>query len=135
MHAVKHIHSEHSRIVNFVEAWVHRERENLSRDKDRDWHHGLLLKQGLLVKEFWLVQHHLEILQTEMIDLVGTCREGQILLSVPPIGMSQAATIITTVGTIATFEQASELKCSFDQAPRQERTGISFDRTKLDPPN
>jgi transposase len=56
---------------------------------------------------------------------------GQILLSMPPIGPVQATTIIATVGNIANFEKASELKCYFGWAPRQEQTDISFDRTTL----
>lgn len=58
-------------------------------------------------------------------------REGHILLSIPPIGPIQAATIIATVGNIANFEKASELKSYFGWAPKRSQTGVSFDRTKL----
>lgn len=92
---------------------------------------GLKVEQELLTKELRLVQEHLERLDTVIADIVKTCREGQILLSMPPIGPVQAATIIATVGTIANFEKASELKCYFGWAPRQDQTGVSFDRTKL----
>ena len=92
---------------------------------------GLKLEQELLTKELRLVQEHLERLDTEIADIVKSCREGQILLSMPPIGPVQAATIIATVGTIANFEKASELKCYFGWAPRRDQTGISFDRTQL----
>jgi transposase len=92
---------------------------------------GLKVEQELLTKELRLVQEHLERLDTEISDIVKNSREGQILLSMPPIGPVQAATIIATVGTIANFEKASELKCYFGWAPRQEQTGVSFDRTKL----
>jgi transposase len=92
---------------------------------------GLKVEQELLMKELRLVQQHLERLDTAIADIVKTCREGQILLSMPPIGPVQAATIIATVGNIANFERASELKCYFGWAPRQEQTGTSFDRTKL----
>ncbi len=92
---------------------------------------GLKVEQDLLIKELRLVQEHLERLDTAISDIVKNCREGQILLSMPPIGPVQAATIIATVGTIANFEKASELKCYFGWAPRQDQTGVSFDRTKL----
>lgn len=92
---------------------------------------GLKVEQELLTKELRLVQEHLERLDTAIADIVKNCREGQILLSMPPIGPVQAATIIATVGTIANFEKASELKCYFGWAPRQDQTGVSFDRTKL----
>ena len=48
-----------------------------------------------------------------------------------PIGHVQAATIIATIGSIANFEKASELKSYFGWAPRRHQTGVTFDRTKL----
>ena len=99
--------------------------------KNVDRLRGLKVEQELLTKELQLVQEHLELLDAEISDIVKNCREGQILLSMPPIGPVQAATIIATVGTIANFEKASELKCYFGWAPRQDQTGVSFDRTKL----
>jgi transposase len=92
---------------------------------------GLKVEQELLLKELRLVQEHLERLDTEIAEIVKSCREGQILLSIPAIGEGAAATIIATIGNIANFEKASELKCYFGWAPRQDQTGISFDRTKL----
>jgi hypothetical protein len=62
---------------------------------------------------------------------VTRSREGQILLSIPPIGPIQAATIIATIGNIANFEKACELKSYFGWAPKRAQTGVSFDRTKL----
>jgi transposase len=99
--------------------------------KDVDRQHGLVLEQSLLIKELRLIQTHLEVLQTEMSDIVRNCREGQILLSMPPTGVIQAATIIATVGNIANFEKASELKAYFGWAPKRDQTGTSFDRTRL----
>ncbi len=92
---------------------------------------GLKLEQELLIKELRLLQEHVERLDTEIADIVKNCREGQILLSIPSIGPVQAATIIATMGNIANFEKASELKSYFGWAPRQDQTGVSFDRTKL----
>jgi transposase len=99
--------------------------------KDVDRQRGLLVEQAFLIKELRLVQEHLELLQTEISDIVTTCREGKILLSIPPIGLIQAATIIATIGNIANFEKADELKSYFGWAPRRDQTGVSFDRTKL----
>jgi Transposase IS116/IS110/IS902 family len=92
---------------------------------------GLKVEQELLIKELRLIQEHMERLDTEIADIVKNCREGQILLSMPPIGVVQAATIIATVGNITNCEKASELKCYFGWAPRRDQTGVSFDRTKL----
>lgn len=78
--------------------------------KDLDRQHGLVLEQGLLIKELRLIQEHLGVLQTEMSDIVNNCREGHILLSIPPIGIVEAATIIATIGNIANFEKACQLK-------------------------
>jgi transposase len=99
--------------------------------KDRDRQHGLLIEQGLLIKELRVVQEHLDILQTTISEVVANSREGQILLSIPPIGPIQAATIIATVGNIANFEKASELKSYFGWAPQRSQTGVSFDQAKL----
>jgi Transposase IS116/IS110/IS902 family len=43
----------------------------------------------------------------------------------------QAATIIATVGNIANFGKACELKSYFGWAPRKKQTGVSMDRTNL----
>lgn len=99
--------------------------------KDVDRQRGLVFEQGLLVKELRLIQEHLALLQTTITDSVTTCREGQILLSMPPTGPIQAATIIATVGNIANFEKASELKSYFGWAPKRDQSGTSFDRTPL----
>jgi len=69
---------------------------------------GLKVEQELLIKELRLVQQHLERLDMEIADIVKTCREGQIVRSIPAIGEGAAA---TSIATIANFEKASELKC------------------------
>jgi len=73
----------------------------------------------------------MERLQTEITDIITNCREGQIVLSIAPIGPLQAATIIATIGHIDNFNKASELKSYFGWAPRRSQTGVSFDWTKL----
>jgi len=99
--------------------------------KDVDRQRGLVFEQALLIKELRLIQEPLALLQTTITDIVTNCREGQILLSVPPIGAIQAATIIATIGNIANFEKASELKSYFGWAPKRNQSGSSFDRTAL----
>jgi transposase len=99
--------------------------------KDIDRQQGLLIEQGLFIKELRVVQEHLDILHTTISEVVVNSREGQILLSIPPIGPIQAATIIATVGNIANFEKASELKSYFGWAPERSQTGVSFDKSKL----
>jgi hypothetical protein len=92
---------------------------------------GLKVEQESFIKEMRLVQEHIERLDTEIADIVKNCRQGQILLSIPSFGEGVAATIIATIDNIANFEKASELKCYFGWAPRQDRTGASFNRTRL----
>lgn len=98
---------------------------------DLDRQRGLVIEQGLLIKELQLIQEHMETLHTTITDIVQNCREGQILLSIPPIGPVQAATVIATVGNIANFAKACELKSYFGWAPSKKQTGITMDRTSL----
>ena len=98
---------------------------------DADRQRGLLIEQALFIKELRVIQEHLDILHTTISGVVANSREGQILLSIPPIGPIQAATIIATVGNIANFEKASELKSYFGWAPERSQTGVSFDTAKL----
>ena len=99
--------------------------------KDGDRQRGLLLEQSLLIKELRIVEEHLQILHTTITEIVSHSREGQILLSIPPIGPIQAATVIATIGNIANFERACELKSYFGWAPHRSQTGVSFDRSRL----
>ena len=94
---------------------------------------GLLLEQELLIKELRLIQDHLERLEGEICQIVEQCREGNILLSIPPVSPLAAATILATIGHIANFENAGCLKAYFGWAPKRAQTGITFDRTSLTP--
>ena len=67
----------------------------------------------------------------EVTQIVEHCREGQILLSIPPISPICAAAILATIGHIANFEDAGHLKSYFGWAPKRAQTGVSFDRTSL----
>jgi transposase len=101
--------------------------------KDRARQRSLLLEQELLIKELHLMQNHLERLEGEISQIVQTCREGKILLSIPPISPLAAATILAGIGHIANFEDAAHLKSYFGWAPRRAQTGVTFDRTRLTP--
>jgi hypothetical protein len=99
--------------------------------KDLARQRGLLLEQELLIKELRLLQDHLERLEREICQIVEQCREGKILLSIPPISPLIAASILAAIGHIANFENAGRLKSYFGWAPKREQTGVSFDYTSL----
>lgn len=64
--------------------------------KDVTRQRGLVLEQGLLIRELRLMQTHLEQLEEEIYRIVERCREGKILLSIPPVTPLAAATILAT---------------------------------------
>lgn len=99
--------------------------------KDQARLRGVVFEQKQLIRELKLIYEHLEQLETEITQIVEHSREGKILTSIPPIGSIQAATIIASIGHIANFSRASELKSYFGWAPIDEQTGISIDRTRL----
>jgi transposase len=99
--------------------------------KDVARQRGLVLEQGLLIKELRLIQEHMERLDLEIGQIVEESREGQILLSIPPISPVHAAAILAAIGHIANFRSAGHLKSYFGWAPKRAQTGVSFDRTSL----
>ncbi len=99
--------------------------------KDVARQRGLVSEQALLIKELRLLQDHLEQLEGEICQIVEQCREGKILLSIPPISLLAAATILATIGHIGNFESAGHLKSYFGWAPQRAQTGVTFDRTRL----
>ena len=99
--------------------------------KDVNRQRGLMLEQSLLIKELRLIQQHLEQLEAEICQIVEQSREGQILMSIPGIGPLSAATLIATIGNIANFSRASELKSYLGWAPTRDQSGTSFDRSSL----
>lgn len=99
--------------------------------KDVNRQRGLVFEQSQLIQELKLIQQHLEQLEAAICQIVEHCREGQILTSIPGIGPIPAATIIATIGNIANFSRASDLKSYLGWAPSREQTGTSFDRSRL----
>jgi transposase len=77
------------------------------------------------------MQEHMKRVDMEVAQIVEHSREGQILLSIPPICPMYAAAILATSGHIANFEDAGHLKSYFGWAPKRAQTGVSFDRTSL----
>ncbi len=94
---------------------------------------GLTFEQAQLITELELIQQHLEQLEAEISQIVEHSREGQILTSIPGIGPSQAAAIIASIGNIANFERASQLKSYFGWAPSVSQSGYSLDHVRLTP--
>jgi hypothetical protein len=78
---------------------------------------GLVLEQAQFIRELRMLQEHIQQLDKEIRQLVERSREGQILTSIPGIGIIQAAAIMAAIGTILNFERASELKSYFGWAP------------------
>jgi len=94
---------------------------------------GLVFEQKQLITELKLIAEHLQQLETEMIQIVEHCREGKILTSLPGIGPQAAAALIATIGTIANFERAAQLKSYFGWVPKVAQSGSSLDWTRLSP--
>lgn len=94
---------------------------------------GLTFEQEQIIAELELIQRHLEQLDTELIQIVEHCREGRILTSIPGIGPLQAASIIASIGNIANFERASQLKSYFGWAPKVSQSGYTLDSARLTP--
>jgi transposase len=93
---------------------------------------GLTFEQEQLIAELELIQRHLEQLETELTHIVEHSREGKILTSIPGIGPSQAA-IIASIGNIANFDRASQLKSYFGWAPSVSQSGYTLDHVRLTP--
>ena len=99
--------------------------------KDLIRQRGLVLEQNQLIRELRLLQEHIQQLDTEISQLVEHSREGQILTSIPGIGIIQAAAMMAAIGTIWNFERASYLKSYFGWAPVSEISGTTLDQVHL----
>jgi transposase len=94
---------------------------------------GLVFEQNQLIRELKLIQEHLELLETEMAQILEHSREGQILTSIPGIGTIAAANIIAMIGNIANFDRPSQLKSYFGWAPLLSQSGSTLNRARLSP--
>lgn len=95
--------------------------------------HSLVVEQQQLIEELALIGQHIAQLETEMVKVVESCREGKILLSIPGIGPLAAATLIALIGTIANFERAAQLKSYVGWVPKVAQSGSTLDWTRLSP--
>jgi hypothetical protein len=65
------------------------------------------------------------------VQVIAHSREGQILTSIPGIGATHAAAIIASIGNIANFEHAAQLKSYFGWAPQVTQSGSTLDHSRL----
>jgi transposase len=94
---------------------------------------GLVIAQSQLIAELKLLEEHLAQLEAEIIQVAEQSREGKILTSITGIGPMAAATLIATIGTIANFERAAQLKSYFGWAPKMAQSGTTLDWARLSP--
>jgi transposase len=94
---------------------------------------GLVMAQKQLIAELKLLEEHQTQLEAEIIQIVEQSREGKILTSIPGIGSMAAAMLIATIGTIANFERAAQLKSYFGWAPKVAQSGTTLDWARLSP--
>jgi Transposase IS116/IS110/IS902 family len=92
-----------------------------------------VVAQKQLIAELKLLEEHLTQLEAEIIQIVEQSREGKILTSLPGIGSMAAATLIATIGTIANFERAAQLKSYCGWAPKVAQSGSTLDWARLSP--
>jgi transposase len=92
---------------------------------------ALVLEQRQLIGELRLQQAHLQELDEEILRVVTTSREGQILTSIPGIGPTLAAAIVSAIGHIGNFPTAAALKSYFGWAPVTSQSGTSLDVAHL----
>ncbi len=92
---------------------------------------ALALEQKQLIKELQVSNEHIEELDSKIAAAIAESREGKILLSMPAIGVNQAAMLIAGIGSIANFESAAKLRAYSGWSPRQDQTGTSYDSMVL----
>ena len=94
---------------------------------------ALELEQAQLIEALSLIRQQLDHLETKITDIVTSCREGQILLSMPLMGPIHAATLIAFIGNIRNFQKRSELRRFCGWSPQSHQTGTSADRDTMTP--
>jgi transposase len=99
--------------------------------QDANRKHGLVFEQRQLIRELKLIYANLKEIDKEVATILQDSREGQILLSIPGMGNTTAATILAAIGSIENFKSAGHLKSYFGWAPSQTQTGTSQDSSIL----
>lgn len=92
---------------------------------------SLLLEQKQLIAELYLLQEHTEELDSVIEATMKESREGRIVRSFPAIGTIQAAIIVSSMGSIANYENAAKLRAYCGWSPHQSQTGTSKDSMTL----
>lgn len=93
--------------------------------------YGLVLEQAQLIAELRIMRSHLERLKTEIEQIISDSREGQILMSIPGIGVFVAAGIVASIGSIAKFESPARLRAYCGWSPKSTQTGKTKDAMTL----
>jgi transposase len=94
---------------------------------------GLTFEQAQLIAELTVIDQHVVALDAEMAQTLAASREGQILTSIPGIGVTSAATILAAIGSIANFDRPAQLKAYCGWAPMLSQSGTTMDRARLTP--
>lgn len=94
---------------------------------------GLALEQSQLIKELTMLEEHMAEIDAAIKPVIRRLREGQILLSFPGIGDTNAAILLSTIGHIDNFSSPAKLRAYLGWAPLRNQTGISRDRMALSP--
>jgi transposase len=129
--ALAELRIKHRYPSNTQLRWLEQLAAQRSGTQDLVRQRGLLREQAQLMRELRLLQEPIQQLDTEISQLVEHSREGQILPSIPGIGIMQAAAILAAIGTIWNCERASDLKSYFGWAPVSAISGTTLDRVQL----
>ncbi len=89
------------------------------------------MEQQQMITELRLLRKHLAAVEAQITTLVESSRQGQILMSIPPIGAIQAGILLAHIEHIANFPNAAALKGYCGWAPKQAQTGTSYDSSNL----
>ena len=94
---------------------------------DPTLYESLAFEQRQLIRELRLLQEHLDEIDAEVARLIDGSREGQILVSIPGVGVISAAAIVAAIGRIDNFPSAAALKSYFGWSPTLAQSGTSLD--------
>jgi transposase len=90
-----------------------------------------VFEQEQLIHELQMLVRHRDAIDVKVAQVVEEAREGQILRSIPGIGVHAAAAILAAIGNIDNFPTAAALKAYFGWAPEVRQSGQSVDSTKI----
>lgn len=94
---------------------------------------ALVFEQEQLIEALLVQQEQIEALEQRITAIVEASREGQILLSIDCMGPVMAAILLATIGNIRNFRSKGALRKYCGWAPQDLQTGISLDRSVMNP--